>query len=165
MKTSVNQVAAHRSLFDRSRRARRQRGAMAVEFAMVFPLFFVVVYAIVTFSLMMVAQQNLTLAAEEGARAALNWQTNTSVQSALTNRGAAACKAAAAVTASLVSTATCTSTSTACGTNNAMWCVRVLLSYNYLAHPILPAIPFISMTMPKSLNSAATVQINPENLQ
>ena len=71
--------------------ARRQRGATAVEFALVFPLFFTIVYMIITFSLMMVAQQNLTLAAEEGARAALNYQPNTSLQSALTNRAAAAC--------------------------------------------------------------------------
>jgi Flp pilus assembly protein TadG len=49
-------------------RPRRQRGTAAVEFAMIFPLFFVILYGIVTFSLIFVAQQNLTLAAEEGAR-------------------------------------------------------------------------------------------------
>ncbi|KLU20452.1 pilus assembly protein TadE, partial [Caballeronia mineralivorans PML1(12)] len=48
---------------------------MAVEFAIVFPLFFLVFYAIVTYSMIFVAQQSLTLAASEGARAALRYQT------------------------------------------------------------------------------------------
>ncbi|SAL37881.1 TadE family protein [Caballeronia udeis] len=56
----------------RSRAGRRvQRGSMAVEFAIVFPLFFLVFYAIVTYSMIFVAQQSLTLAASEGARAPL----------------------------------------------------------------------------------------------
>lgn len=50
----------------------RQRGATAVEFALVFPLFFLIFYAIVTFGLIFAVQQNLTLAATEGARAAYN---------------------------------------------------------------------------------------------
>jgi Flp pilus assembly protein TadG len=59
------------------RRVHAQRGATAIEFALLFPLFFAILYAIITFSLIFVAQQNLTLAAEEGARAALNWQSST----------------------------------------------------------------------------------------
>ena len=147
----------------RTRGARRQRGSMAVEFAMVFPLFFAVVYGIVVFSLMMVAQQNLTMAAEEGARAALNWQSNTSQQTALANRAQAACVAAKNVVASIVSSATCTPTSSAC--NSGMYCVNVTLSYDYKANPFMPAIPFLSLVMPPALTSSAVVQLNPENIQ
>ena len=52
---------------------RRQHGATAVEFALVFPLFFLIMYAIVTYGLIFAVQQGLTLAATEGARTALNY--------------------------------------------------------------------------------------------
>jgi Flp pilus assembly protein TadG len=145
--------------------AHRQRGATAVEFALVFPLFFAIVYLIITFSVMMVAQQNLTLAAEEGARAALNYQPNTSLQSALTNRAAAACVAAQAVMASIVSAATCTSTASACSPSNGMQCVQVAMAYDYQKHPIVPSIVILDIPLPKTLTSSATVQLNPENIQ
>ncbi|ASV99665.1 TadE/TadG family type IV pilus assembly protein [Paraburkholderia aromaticivorans] len=147
------------------RRARAQRGATAVEFALVFPLFFAILYAIITFSLILVAQQNLTLAAEEGARAALNWQSNTSLQTALTNRGNAACAAAKLVAAKLVQSMQCTPSSSTCGPGGAMQCVNVLLTYNYQANPIVPVLPLLGIVVPKSLSSSATVQLNPENIQ
>jgi Flp pilus assembly protein TadG len=48
-----------------------QRGAAAVEFALIFILFFVLFYAIVAYSLAMLLMQGLTQAAEEGVRAAI----------------------------------------------------------------------------------------------
>ncbi|REE19458.1 TadE-like protein [Paraburkholderia sp. BL27I4N3] len=147
------------------RRARAQRGATAVEFALVFPLFFTILYAIVTFSLILVAQQNLTMAAEEGARAALNWQSNTSMQSALTNRGNAACAAAKLVAATLVQSMQCTPSSKACGPNSAMQCVNVLVSYDYQTNPLVPSLPLLGFALPNTLTSSATVQLNPENIQ
>lgn len=146
-------------------RLRAQRGATAIEFAMLFPLFFIILYAIVTFSLIFVAQQNLTLAAEEGARAALNWQANTSMQTALVNRGNAACAAAKLVIASLVQSARCTSSSAPCGPNNTMQCVNVVLAYDYQSSPLVPSLPLMNVTLPTSLSSSATVQLNPENIQ
>ncbi|WP_341312448.1 TadE/TadG family type IV pilus assembly protein [Paraburkholderia sp. IMGN_8] len=148
-----------------ARRLRTQRGATAVEFVLVFPLFFTILYAIITFSLVMVAQQNLTLAAEEGARAALNWQSNTSLQTALDNRAQAACTAAKAMVASLVQTTQCASSSTNCGPGNAMKCVNVALTYDYKTNPLVPTLPLMSYTIPDTLSSSATVQLNPENIQ
>ncbi|VWC76062.1 pilus assembly protein TadE [Burkholderia lata] len=55
---------------------RRQRGATAVEFAIIFPLFFMIFYAILSFGMIFVIQQSLTLAASEGARAGLNYAPN-----------------------------------------------------------------------------------------
>ncbi len=52
-------------------RCRRQRGAAAIEFALAFPLFFVLFYGIVAYSLIMTLEQSLTHAAAEGARAAV----------------------------------------------------------------------------------------------
>lgn len=53
---------------------RRQRGAYAIEFAIVFPIFFLLVYAILTYGLIFAAQQSLNFAAESAARSALQWQ-------------------------------------------------------------------------------------------
>jgi Flp pilus assembly protein TadG len=57
--------------FDRTSRFRRQRGAAALEFGLVFPLFFILFYGIVAYSLIMTLEQSLTHAAAEGARAAV----------------------------------------------------------------------------------------------
>ncbi|WP_205991157.1 TadE/TadG family type IV pilus assembly protein [Paraburkholderia sp. Ac-20336] len=146
-------------------RQRAQRGATAVEFGLVFPLFFLILYAIVTYSVIFVAQQNLTLAASEGARAALNWQTNVSMATALTNRGNAACAAAKLVVQPLVSAMQCAATNASCGTSNAMTCITVSLTYNYKSNPLLPALPLLGLAMPTMLSGSATVQLNPENIQ
>ena len=61
-----------------------ENGTAAVEFAIVFPVLFAVLYGIVTYSVIFVAQQSLTLAAEEGARAALNYQNAADAAAALT---------------------------------------------------------------------------------
>lgn len=50
---------------------RRQRGAAAIEFSLIFILFFTLFYAIVAYSLAMLVMQGLTQAAEEGVRAAV----------------------------------------------------------------------------------------------
>lgn len=78
---------------------RRQRGAAAIEFALIFILFFVLFYAIVAYSLAMLLMQGLTQAAEEGVRAAiavnpLSYASNSaymaSVEATARNRASAA---------------------------------------------------------------------------
>jgi Flp pilus assembly protein TadG len=49
----------------------QQRGAATIEFALMFVVLFVVVYATATYALMFLIQQGLTQAAAEGARAAV----------------------------------------------------------------------------------------------
>jgi Flp pilus assembly protein TadG len=50
---------------------RRERGASAIEFSLVFPLFFLLLYGLVTYGLIFGLQQAMTAAAEDGARAAV----------------------------------------------------------------------------------------------
>ncbi|MFO7581413.1 TadE/TadG family type IV pilus assembly protein [Guyparkeria sp.] len=50
---------------------RRQRGAVAVEFALVFPLLFAIFYAAVTYGFVFMLNQAMVFAAEEGARSAV----------------------------------------------------------------------------------------------
>lgn len=150
----------------RSRAGRRvQRGSMAVEFAIVFPLFFLVFYAIVTYSMIFVAQQSLTLAASEGARAALRYEAGaTSTASALALRASAACTTATGLVNWLAGVAPCTATYAACSFDATMQCVNVTLKYNYASQPLVPSLPLIGLPVPTSLIASAMVQLNPENL-
>lgn len=79
MNVANNQQCAHG-------RAWRQGGAYAMEFALVLPVMFVLSYAVMAFGLMFFMKQNLQFAAEQGARAALVYQTTTASRlSAATN--------------------------------------------------------------------------------
>lgn len=142
----------------------RAAGSAAVEFALVFPLLFTVLYGIVTYSVLFVAEQSLTLAAEEGARAALNYQSATSAAEALSARSSNACSVAGQSTGWLGTYATCATQAQSCSYNSAMDCVQVTLSYDYASHPLVPTLPLLSLALPRTLSSVATVQLDPENL-
>ena len=53
------------------RSIKRQRGAAAIEFALLFVPMFALFYALASYGLIMALMQGMTLAAEEGARAAI----------------------------------------------------------------------------------------------
>jgi len=55
----------------RIRLRRRQRGAALIEFAFAFPVFFLLVYALLAYGILFTLQQSMVLAAEEGVRAAI----------------------------------------------------------------------------------------------
>ncbi|MCY1234558.1 TadE-like protein [compost metagenome] len=54
--------------------ARRQRGVYAIEFAMVFLIFFTLLYGIICYGMFFTFRLNVQNAAEDGARAALRYQ-------------------------------------------------------------------------------------------
>ncbi|MEQ5838147.1 pilus assembly protein [Paraburkholderia acidicola] len=154
---------------------RAQNGAAGIEFALVFPLFFVIFYGIITYSLIFIAQQSLTLATEEGARAALNYQVAGNVNAALTARATAACNTATNMVARMINNATCTTNLPAgglsaaaalpaCSFNGAMACISVTLTYRYSDRPLIPSIPLLNLVLPAQLTSTATVQLNPVNI-
>jgi Flp pilus assembly protein TadG len=149
-------------------RRRASRGSAAIEFAIVFPVFFLVLYAIVTYSMVFLTQQSLTAAAEEGARAALVWQSATTAGGALSARAGQACGRAASVVSWLPATATCTNAISAapsgCANNPNMDCIQVTLTYAYGTNPLVPLLPLLNLVVPSSLTGQATVQIDPENL-
>jgi Flp pilus assembly protein TadG len=145
----------------RALHVRRARGNTAVEFALVFPLFFVVLYAIVTYSMIFVAQQSLTLAAEEGARATLKYQQADDPGAALDKRVAAACPAATGMANWLAARAGCNATPASCSYDATMTCVTVTLTYNYAAQPLVPTLPLLGLALPAQLTSSAMIQLNP----
>lgn len=141
-----------------------QRGATAVEFALVFPIFFSIFYAIVTFSMIFVAQQSLTLATAEGARAALNYQSASSVPGAIGLRASAACNTATHMIAQMIQSAACQTVQATCNYDSTMTCIAVTLTYNYAASPLVPTLPGLAALLPQNLSSTATVQLNPVNI-
>jgi len=61
---------------DRHPPARRQAGNYAIEFAIVFVILFAMLYAIVCYGILFTARFSLQNAAEDGARAAVGYQTS-----------------------------------------------------------------------------------------
>jgi Flp pilus assembly protein TadG len=146
------------------RQRKAQRGATAIEFALVFPIFFSIFYVIVTFSMIFVAQQNLTLATAEGARAALNFQLASSVSSAIDLRAGAACTTATSMVIPMIKKPQCETTHTNCSYDTSMTCIAVTLTYDYAASPLIPTLPGLGLLLPPNLTSTATVQLNPVNI-
>jgi len=147
---------------DRGARNSTQHGVAAIEFALVFPVFFMLLYGIITYVLIFLAQQSLALAAEEGARAALRYTT--------ANRGAIGCSTATQLVSWLGSTggvpiATCTPTgpvTCALPAGTTAQCITVNVSYPYGSNPLVPLLlgSLMKVAVPTILASSATVQIN-----
>lgn len=92
-----------------SRRQKNRRGVAAVEFAMVAPIFIVLVFGMIEYGRMVMVQQILTNASREGARiGVLDGTTTAQVTTAVTNylTGASVTGATVAVTPSPPSSAT-----------------------------------------------------------
>jgi Flp pilus assembly protein TadG len=143
-------------------RAHRQRGVAALEFVLVFPIFFLVFYAIITYGLILIAQQSITLAASEGARAAIRYA---ATPSARTTNAQLAATGPGSVASWLGNRITFTGTLlAACPYNaNGGTCYQVTVTYaNYRQNPLVPLMlgSLIGVLVPSQLSSSAVVQIN-----
>lgn len=150
-----------------------QRGVYALEYALVFPLVFVVLYAILSYGILFTIRLGMQNAAEEGARAALRYQ---SVNTALC-ADQLSCRRLAAVNAArtgidwlsaatvdakvcLVDTDdTCTSSAIpSCGSSLATRCQMIVtVSYDYEANPLAPSLPGLGFLMPSRLQGRASM--------
>jgi Flp pilus assembly protein TadG len=160
---------SHRALSPRSRplprfRRRSERGAAAVEFAIVAIPFFLLLYGLVVFGMALAVKQSVTNAAAEGARAAVG----------ITNEAAAELKAQEVVASRLdwlganyqasdltvtwynTTTASCGSASPPSGQPMTI-CVAIDLPYK--ARGVVPTAPIIDSVTPEHLRSTAIVQI------
>lgn len=144
-----------------------QRGVVAVEFALVF-LFGVLPLLLLTLSgvLIFAAKQSLTLAAANGARAALRYGSDGS----LAGREAAACAAAAQSMDWLLNfsgaSQTCPTpliavTAIPCPSAASVQCVQVSATFDYDAHPFIPGTATVyGWVLGKDLSSSALVQLD-----
>lgn len=145
-----------------------QSGLAAIEFAFVFPVFFMLLYGIITYSLIFVVQQSLTLAAEEGARAALRYVAVSTVPVTPDPRGVTACAVAKQAVSWLSSTVVgCVPTVipncfVPAAPAAAVTCVKVTVTYPYSTNPLVPLLlgRIMSVAVPTTLGSSATVQLN-----
>ena len=155
-------------------RPSRQRGSAAIEFAMVFllgvlPLLLITMTGVMIFS----AQQALSLASAEGARAALQYgstaqrQTNAcnaaqrSMAWLLTFSGeSAACTAPTAPGGAYTPVAV--SSAAPCPTNANAQCITVVTSFDYNNHPFIPGTKALyGWVLGSNLSSTAVVQLDP----
>jgi Flp pilus assembly protein TadG len=162
-----------RSRYTKRQSLRAQRGVVAIEFALVF-LFGVLPLLLLTLSGVMIfaAQESLSLAAAEGARAALHYgtiaqrQTNAcnaaqeSMQWLLTFSGQSP-NCASPPTPGSSFTSIAVSAPTTCPSTPAMQCMTVVASYNYNASPFLPGTRTVyGWVMGSIMSSSATVQLD-----
>lgn len=146
---------------------RKQRGASAIEFALVFPLFFLIFYAIITYGLIMVAQQSVTLAAAEGARAALRHAADDAARHENARAAAIGDQSVAAWlgTEHLSFSPTQASAPIVCpyaSGSDPAHCYEVTVSYPYRQRPLVPLLlgPLMHVVIPDTLSSTAIVQLN-----
>ncbi|MBE1160815.1 TadE/TadG family type IV pilus assembly protein [Dyella acidiphila] len=161
----------HRHHHYRSRR--RQHGVVAIEFALVFllgvlPLLLITLSGVMIFA----AQETLTLAAAEGARAALHYGSTAQRESNACNAAQESmgwllnfsgqqpnCAAPPAPGGAFASIAV--SAPTACPSTPAMQCITVVTSYNYNAKPFLPGTKTLyGWVLGAVMSSSATVQLD-----
>jgi Flp pilus assembly protein TadG len=154
----------HPSFLDKPLRPNRERlargterGIAALEFAIVFPMFFLILYGILTYGLIFVAQQSLTLAAEEGARSGLRYAND----NLASNTCAVATSAAGWLGSRVQCSASAKFTCPYPG-NTTTQCFKLSLIYPYRNNPLIPLLlgPLMNVTVPESLGSSATVQLD-----
>lgn len=136
------------------RNRRSQDGAVVIEFALVFVLFFLVMYGIVAYGMIFAVKHSLIQAANEGARAAVKDVGGVAQRVALARTVASESVAWLGERAPQpqVSAAVCATTS--------YMCVKVELTYDYARNPLIPALPALGVILPATLSGQATVQLD-----
>lgn len=153
---------------------RRQSGAHAVEYAIVFPVFFMLLYGTLAYGLIFVMRLGLQNAAESGARAALRYPVGATSQITAREAAAEATALNAArwindlgslrIVADICPLSTdCLAVSGVeqadnipCGKTLDDGCqVVVTVEFPYATHPIFPALPGLGLIMPARLQGRA----------
>lgn len=149
----------------------RQRGVYALEWAIIFPVFFALLYACISYGLAFLVRESMQAAAEDAARAALRYQTSrsarleaarTTVQQRLDWLPTELRPAAASINVRIcrLQDSELCSPSLTCGVPMAERCmVRVGFSIPYGSNPIAPALPGLGLLMPATLTANASIMV------
>lgn len=150
---------------------RSDRGAAALEFALVSVPLLYLVFGIIIFGIMLGFRQNVSQSAAEGARAAaispvgltdaqLQARARSAVSDSLLSNGIT-CSSAGTLVKSSATVGTCTvsgrQTCTS-GTTSAT-CMKITVDYLYRANPLIPNIGF-GIAMPEHLSYESEVQVS-----
>ena len=139
------------------RRTGSERGSVLVEFALVFALFVLVIYAVISFGVILAAKNNITHAAAEGARSAIGV-----VDDPGTPDDERIVRARTKLNDSMSWFSRYEESDTSaviapCGTKS---CITVTITYPYDDRPIVPPTPGLGLVLPSNLTSTAIVELN-----
>lgn len=144
---------------------RHERGAAAVEFALVVMPLLVLVWGLISYGVMFSYRQALSQAAGEGARAAVAapsasvWSASSTALGNALGQYHQVCGSSSGVQSA--SFLTCTvSSPTACVGDASHNCVTVTLTYPYRSHSLIPTFPGLGITLPSTLTFTSTVEVS-----
>lgn len=147
----------------RHRQYVKQHGVYAVEWAIVFPVFFVLVYAIVSYGLVFLVRESMQNAVEDGARAALRYQTMPSTRLAMAK--AVVQQNLAWLPSGLQPQGEEIQATLECLAEGEQRCfINVQLHIPYGKNPLAPAIPGLGLLMPEVLKASASVLVGAEGV-
>jgi len=129
---------------------------VAIEFALVFLIFFAVFYAIVAYGLTLMMEQSLTMAAEEGARAVLRNAPTDAIRRL--NAQTAAKDSMKWFTGKGLDIPMPDPADDCADGIPETWCVTVKVNYDHATYPLVPSMPFLGIKIPDTLNASARVQ-------
>jgi Flp pilus assembly protein TadG len=148
----------------------RTRGAAAIEFAFIFPLFFAIFYATVSYSIMLLVQMGISNAAADGARTAIQLvdplQLNqTGFNAAAKQRVTQAVQASLswlsdAQVAAIVSNINVTTTPDPGNGVGSASGVRVNVQVQWKDYSSNPLIPSIGIPLPQDLTGSASMLLH-----
>lgn len=150
-------------------RSRDERGAAAVEFALVLPILVMLLIGIISYGFMLSFRQGISQGAAEGARAAAVAPAAMSLADRTTGAVAAVNDAlqpygVTCVGSTLVrnsqNVGSCTVNIATCANDPLNDCASVRLDYAYRSHPMLPAFPGLGVTLPESLDYTAVARVS-----
>lgn len=153
-----------------------EAGAAVVEFTLVAILLFWLLFGIITFGMILGFKQNMTHAAEEGARAGAvaNCGSGVPAGTCAANRADAAGAAARSSVSGFDRTCEadadgldCTVQTHDCGSSPALPpsspttpdCITVTLVYDYAGNPLVAPLPGLGLVTPETMRAAATSQV------
>ena len=146
----------------RSLRRRDQRGAAAVEFALVIIPLMLVLYGLISFGMMFALKQSMTGAASDAARSVIGVTDNTSTPA---DERVVAAKSTLSDRLDWLGDRYNAADSPdpvvgPCANDPFKTCVTVKVTYPYSSRPLVPLAPGLGLFTPSTINSEATVQLS-----
>lgn len=140
---------------------RDERGLALLEFAIVAPIFFFILYALVVFGMALALKQSVTNAAAEAARSTVGVAdvAATPADERVDNARNVVLQRLSWLSASQKASLTITPTIASCTVGTGT-CITVQVTYPYDANPLVPSAPIIKQIQPKTVGSTATVRLS-----
>jgi Flp pilus assembly protein TadG len=151
-----------------ARPARRgERGAAAVEFALVVPFLLLLVFGIISYGFMLSFRQAVSQGAAEAARAAAVSPASadadklaaarTALNDSLDTYGVS-CDSGGALRRGTTSVGTCVVAIAACANDTSARCATMAVDYRYDDHPLVPDFPLVPL--PEHLEYTAVARVS-----